>query len=112
MHIGDFIEKSKEFISDNSIDVLFTDPIYRFNIYRYMIIYLVSLYELKDGGSLVTYVGNYALPQVIHMMESEGLKYWWTTCKCCQTGKFKLYFAILLEKLENVNRLPNLLNMA
>ena len=28
-------------------------------------------------------------------------------CKCCQTGTFKLYFAILLEKLENVNRLPN-----
>ena len=25
---GDFIEKSKEFISDNSIDLLFTDPIY------------------------------------------------------------------------------------
>jgi hypothetical protein len=27
-------------------------------------------------------------------------------CKCCQTGTFKLYFAILLEKLANANRLP------
>ena len=26
--LGDFIEKSKEFISDNSINLLFTDPIY------------------------------------------------------------------------------------
>ena len=28
-------------------------------------------------------------------------------CNCCQTGTFKLYFAILLEKLANANRLPN-----
>ena len=77
--LGDFIEKSKDFISDNSIDLLFTDPIYGS---QYLPLYdnlaHLAVRVLKDGGSLVTYVGNYALPQVIHMMESAGLKYWWT----------------------------------
>ena len=77
--LGDFIEKSKEFISDNSIDLLFTDPPYGF---QYLPLYdnlaHLAVRVLKDGGSLVTYVGNYAIPQVIHMMESAGLKYWWT----------------------------------
>ena len=77
--LGDFIEKSKEFISDNSIDLLFTDPIYGL---QYLPLYdnlaHLAIRVLKDGGSLVTYVGNYALPQVIYMMESAGLKYWWT----------------------------------
>ena len=33
---------------------------------------------LKNGGSLVTYVGNYSTPQIIDKMQSAGLKYWWT----------------------------------
>ena len=77
--LGDFIEKSKEFISDNSIDLLFTDPIYGSqHLPVYDNLAHLAIRALKDGGSLVTYVGNYALPQVIHMMESAGLKYWWT----------------------------------
>ena len=62
---GDFIEKSKEFISDNSIDLLFTDPV---DGSQYLPLYdnlaHLAIQVLKDGGSLVTYVGNYALPQV------------------------------------------------
>ena len=58
---------------------MFTDPIYGL---QYLPVYdnlaHLAVRVLKDGGSLVTYVGNYALPQVIHMMESAGLKYWWT----------------------------------
>jgi 16S rRNA G966 N2-methylase RsmD len=77
--LGDFVEKSKEFISDNSIDLLFTDPPYGS---QYLPLYddlaRLAVRVLKDGGSLVTYVGNYAIPQVIDMMESAGLKYWWT----------------------------------
>ena len=76
---GDFIEKSKEFISDNSIDLLFTDPHYES---KYLSLYdnlaELAMRVLKNGGSLVTYVGNYAIPQVIDMMHSAGLKYWWT----------------------------------
>ena len=39
----------------------------------------------------------------LHLPEPEHC----TICKCCQTGTFKLYFAILLEKLANANSLPN-----
>jgi DNA modification methylase len=77
--LGDFNEKSKEFISDNSIDLMFTDPIYGLqHLPSYDNLARLAARVLKDGGSLVTYVGNYALPQVIHKMESAGLKYWWT----------------------------------
>ena len=77
--LGDFIEKSKEFICDNSIDLLFTDPIYGSqHLPVYDNLAHLAVRVLKDGGSLVTYVGNYAIPEVIHMMESAGLKYWWT----------------------------------
>jgi DNA modification methylase len=77
--LGDFNEKSKEFISDNSIDLMFTDPIYGSQyLPSYDDLARLAARVLKDGTSLITYVGNYAIPQVIRMMESAGLKYWWT----------------------------------
>ena len=75
---GDFRNCSAQ-IYDNSINLIFTDPIYGS---QYLPLYdnlaHLAIRVLKDGASLVTYVGNYAFPQVIHMMESAGLKYWWT----------------------------------
>ena len=56
--LGDFNEKSEEFISDNSIDLTFTDPIYGLQYlpsYDNLAHKLVAR-VLKDGGSLVTYV--------------------------------------------------------
>jgi predicted methyltransferase len=74
---GNFIEMSQEFISASSIDLLFTDPPYGS---QYLSLYdnlaSLAIRVLKDGGSLVTYVGNYALPQVMNMLSSAGLKYW------------------------------------
>jgi ParB-like chromosome segregation protein Spo0J len=49
---GDFVEKSKE-IADNSIDLL------------------------KPGGSLITYIGQYTLPEILQNILESGLKYWW-----------------------------------
>jgi hypothetical protein len=76
---GDFVEKSKEFISDNSIDLLFKDPPYGS---EYLSLYdnlaQLAVRVLKNGGTLVTYVGNYSTPQIIDKMQSAGLKYWWT----------------------------------
>lgn len=46
---------------------------------------------LKNGGSLVTYVGNYALPKVINMLKTGGLKYWWTIAINLQ-GSFARFF--------------------
>jgi ParB-like chromosome segregation protein Spo0J len=76
---GDFIEKSKELIPDNSIDLLFTDPPYGS---QYLPLYdelaRLATRVLKDGGSLVVYAGHYAIPEIIDMMHSAGLEYWWT----------------------------------
>ena len=70
---GDFIEKSKEFVADNSIDLLFTDPPYAS---EYLSLYdnLAQLAQrvLKNGGSLITYAGNYAIPQIVDMIHSAG----------------------------------------
>ena len=76
---GDFIDKSKEFIPDNSIDLMFTDPPYGS---QYLPLYenlaRLAARVLKDGGSLVVYAGHYAIPEIMEMMPSAGLKYWWT----------------------------------
>ena len=76
---GDFIEKSKEFVADNSIDLLFTDPPYSS---EYLSLYdnLAHLAQqvLKNGESLVTYAGTYSIPQIIDKMHSATLRYWWT----------------------------------
>ena len=55
-----------ELIPDSSIDLIFTDPLY----HREYLPLFVNLAEvadrvLKDGGSLVTYIGQYALPEAL-----------------------------------------------
>lgn len=77
---GDFRdrEKTKDILQDNSIDMIFTDPPYAL---EYMPLYLdlgkFANRVLKPGGSLVTYVGGYALPQTIDVLRESGLKYNW-----------------------------------
>lgn len=77
---GDF-RKLLNDIEPDSIDLIFTDPPYG-NEY-------IPLYEdlaktagrlLKDGGSIVTYLGQGHTPTIIKWMEENGLKYWWTLC--------------------------------
>jgi predicted methyltransferase len=84
---GDFIEQSQKRISDNSIELIFTDPPYG---KEYLPLYqeLAKLAQrvLKPGGSLVFYVGHIILDQVIGIFNnfsltntnSINLKYWWT----------------------------------
>lgn len=75
---GDFREQSK-LIPNNSIDLIFTDPPYAAEyIPLYSDLAVIGHNALREGGSLVTYVGHYAIPEVIEMMESTGLTYWWT----------------------------------
>ena len=75
--LGDFIEICKD-IPDNSIDLIFTDPPYDS---RWLPLYeslgKIAFRVLKEGGSLVMYVGHYASPQIFDYMENTGLKYWW-----------------------------------
>jgi 16S rRNA G966 N2-methylase RsmD len=67
-------------IPDNSIDLIFTDPPYgQEAIPLYADLAEFASRKLKDGGSLVTYAGQYALPQ-IHEKLGKNLKYWWEIC--------------------------------
>src|ERR687892_1890227 len=72
-----------ELIPDSSIDLIFTDPLYH---REYLPLY-VNLAEvadrvLKDGGSLVTYIGQYALPEILDYLRQPRtrLRYWHEFC--------------------------------
>jgi len=67
-------------VQDNSVDLIFTDPPY---IKKY-----VDLYEdiakfaskkLKEGGSLICYIGHYNLPDYVELL-SKHLTFWWIFC--------------------------------
>jgi 16S rRNA G966 N2-methylase RsmD len=74
---GDFREQSRT-IPNGSIDLIFTDPPYaREYIHLYNDLAVVAKNVLGDGSSLVTYVGHYVIPEVIEIMRSVGLTYWW-----------------------------------
>jgi site-specific DNA-methyltransferase (adenine-specific) len=77
---GDFMEVGKR-IPDDSIDLILTDPPYS--------IECLPLYEqlgifgqrvLKEGGSLVTFIGQYNLVDSANLVEKSGLEYRWSIC--------------------------------
>lgn len=64
-------------IADNSVDLIFTDPPYLeefIPIYRDLGIFANR--KLKEGGSLITFAGHYALPQIMAML-CEHLNWHW-----------------------------------
>jgi len=72
---GDFREKGKE-IPDNSIDLILTDPPYdeeSLPLYRDLGVFAARV--LKEGGSLVSIAGHYALIKTANYLEESGLKY-------------------------------------
>ena len=84
---GDFIEKWKD-ISAQSVHLIYTDPPYEM---KYLPLYSelakMASILLKDGASLVTYCGQNLKYQIIQIMESAGLTYWWEIA-IIQTGSF------------------------
>lgn len=74
---GDFRERAAE-IPDESVDLLFTDPPYDDGaIPLYGDLASIASRILKPGGSLICYVGHYALPDVLPLM-TPHLRFWWT----------------------------------
>lgn len=74
---GDFREVCKN-IPDNSIDLIFTDPPYdKESLPIYKDLAKVAERILKEGGSLVTYIGEYALDEIIVDIKNAGLKFWY-----------------------------------
>lgn len=76
---GGFVEKSsEEFIPNDSVDLIFTDPPYgKVSLPLYADLAKVASRVLKVGGSLVTNAGHCAIPDIIEFMKNEGLTYWW-----------------------------------
>lgn len=84
IRLGDFRETAKE-IQDDSVDLIFTDPPYdEKSIPLYGSLAEVGARVLKPGGSLICYVGHYALPEILPLM-TPHLRFWWTLA-CDHSG--------------------------
>jgi len=66
-------------VPDNSVSLIITDPPYH-EKYLYLFEHLAkhAMRVLKDGGVLLTYVGNFNMLKVGKLMEDAGLTYHWT----------------------------------
>ncbi|GIV22163.1 MAG: hypothetical protein KatS3mg023_3914 [Armatimonadota bacterium] len=66
-----------ERIADDSVQLIFTDPPYgKEYLPLYEDLARFAAAKLQDGGSLLCYVGHYALPEVLSMM-GKHLRYFW-----------------------------------
>ena len=65
-------------IKDNSISLIFTDPPYTQEfLHLYDDLAKQAARILRDGGSLMCYVGHYALNIILPMIEKHGLTFHW-----------------------------------
>ena len=77
----DFRNVGPEIIPDNSIDLIFTDPPYGAeHLYLYDDLGKFASRVLKDGGSLVTFIGQHNMIEIGNSLESAGLSYLWPIC--------------------------------
>jgi ParB family chromosome partitioning protein len=78
LKLGDMNELGKE-IQNDSIDLIFTDPPYNEkSLPLYDQLAKLAQRVLKPGGSLVTYAGHYAIPEIIKRIENNSqLQYHW-----------------------------------
>jgi ParB-like chromosome segregation protein Spo0J len=75
---GDFRYICRKHIPDDSIDLIFTDPPYdKKHLQLYEPLGTEGFRMLREGGSLLTYVPHYALPEIFDYMKNSGLTYWW-----------------------------------
>jgi site-specific DNA-methyltransferase (adenine-specific) len=74
---GDFREKCKT-IPDNSIDIIFTDPPYALeDLPLYRDLGELAMRVLKDGSSLITYVGHHLVSEAIGYLRQAGIENVW-----------------------------------
>ncbi len=76
--LGDCVQEAKG-IPDNSIDLIFTDPPYAADkLPLFAELAKIAQQKLKPGGSPITYVGHFAIPDVVHLFENgSNLTWWW-----------------------------------
>ncbi len=71
-------EFQKVFVEGNSVSLIFTDPPYHekyLHLYESLAVHASRV--LREGGSLICYVGHYAIGKIINMMEAQGLRFHW-----------------------------------
>lgn len=78
LYLGDF-KKVLDFIPDNSVDAIITDPPYPMEFLDcWNELGIFAEKKLRSGGWLVAYSGQKNLPEVYSRLEKSGLKYYWT----------------------------------
>lgn len=71
-------EFQKIFLEGNSVSLIITDPpYYEKDLHLYEDLAVHASRVLREGGSVVCFVGHYAIGKVISTMESYGLKFQW-----------------------------------
>ena len=90
---GDFrTPENSSKIEDNSVNLIFTDPPYnRESLPVYKDLMRFAEAKLKPGGSLITFAGHYALPEIFEYMKSDILQFWWILCVKHMGGKTKMW---------------------
>jgi 16S rRNA G966 N2-methylase RsmD len=79
LHHADFVSYCEDNIPTNSVDMIYTDPPYGEDaVHYYSSLAKTAVRILKNGGNLVTFTGQYALPEVLRALSSTGLTYYWT----------------------------------
>jgi len=75
-------------LPENSVDLVITDPPYS-KKYLYLYQYIADFCPrlMKEGSSLLTIVGHYAIPEVIKIFNNTKLKYRWIICLNQFSGK-------------------------
>jgi 16S rRNA G966 N2-methylase RsmD len=77
--LGDF-RLNADIIKDESVDLIFTDPPYdRATIPQYEDLAKLAARVLCKGGSLICYVGHYAIPDILPLM-TPHLTFHWVLC--------------------------------
>jgi hypothetical protein len=90
---GDFSKQCGEKIPDNSIDLIFTDPLYdKASLGCYDALAKFGAHKLKDGGVLVCYAGQYYLDKIFKIFADErALQYYWTAHVAMSGRKATIY---------------------
>jgi hypothetical protein len=96
---GDF-RKVGESLEDESVDLIFTDPPYdRKTLPLYGDLAALAAKKLRPGGSLVCYLGQYAIPEVIGMV-TPHLRFFWPLAiiHTGQSARMNLYGIVVKWK--------------
>lgn len=84
VRVGDF-RTALDDLPDGCVDLIFTDPPYdRETVPLYEDMARIAARILRPGGSLVTYLGQYAMPQVCDLI-GRHLDFYWPLC-CLHDG--------------------------